>query len=394
MTPSYGKVGTVATFSVSSSGFSLDGDYTLRWGPAPGLEDSKYTVLKTGTIARGETSVAVSFTVPEAKYGKMYVQFVRVRDKPIGEYFEIAPSLDVKPRTVKPGGNVTISGYGFVPDDSGTITFNDEQTALTFTPDETGTFTVEYTAPDLAAGSHKFTADSPKLYTDTASAVMEIIPFITLEPENPEIGSTAVVAGKGFAPSSELEVMYDDIRIADSPTTDENGTFSYEFKVPESSLVNHIVTVTDAAGNSETFGMDLEGEAPDKPIPIGPKDQRFGWFGSQLVTFTWSEVSDASGVTYVVEIAENLNFFPLKPGMKKADLTESRCTATIEPGTYYWRVKAIDGAGNESEWSISPYPFKVGFISIWSIVAGAVIFLIVFVLLIRTFFRRLSEYYN
>ncbi len=140
--------------------------------------------------------------------------------------------------------------------------------------------------------------------------------------------------------------------------------------------------------------MDLEGEAPDKPIPIGPKDQRFGWFGSQLVTFTWSEVSDASGVTYVVEIAENLNFFPLKPGMKKADLTESRCTATIEPGTYYWRVKAIDGAGNESEWSISPYPFKVGFISIWSIVAGAVIFLIVFVLLIRTFFRRLSEYYN
>lgn len=372
----------------------LDGDYILRWGAAPGLEDSKYTVLKEGTIPKGEMSVSITFTVPEAKYGKMYVQFIRTRDNPIGEYFSIVPSMDVQPKTVTPGENITITGHGFPAEDSGVITFGWDDTILAFTPDEVGLFTAEYSVPDLPAGSHKLVADSPKLYTDTASATFEVEPFITLIPENPDIGSTAVVAGKGFAAESELEILYDDIRIANSPSTDASGSFSYEFKVPESSLVNHTVTVTDEAGNNDTFGLDLEGEPPGKPIPVSPKEQRFGWFGAQRVNFSWSEVSDPSGVTYVVEIAENLNFFPLKPGMKKADLTENSCSATIEPGTYYWRVRAIDGAGNESEWSISPYPFKVGFISIWSIIAGAVIFLVVFVLLIRTFFRRLSEYYN
>jgi len=94
-----------------------------------------------------------------------------------------------------------------------------------------------------------------------------------------------------------------------------------------------------------------------------------------------------------VEVGENLNFFPLKPGMKKSGLTQNICTFDIEPGTYYWRVRAVDGAGNAGEWAISPFPFKVGLLSIWSIVAGAVIFLIIFILLLRAFFRRLKEYY-
>jgi hypothetical protein len=66
----------------------------------------------------------------------------------------------------------------------------------------------------------------------------------------------------------------------------------------------------------------------------------------------------------------------------------------LEPGTYYWRVKAIDGAGNESEWSLSPYPFQVGLFSGLYLAGGAVIFVIVFIFIVRAFFRRVREYYK
>jgi hypothetical protein len=66
----------------------------------------------------------------------------------------------------------------------------------------------------------------------------------------------------------------------------------------------------------------------------------------------------------------------------------------LEPGTYYWRVKAIDGAGNESEWALSPYPFQVGLFSGLYLAGGAVIFVIVFIFIIRAFFRRVREYYK
>jgi hypothetical protein len=79
--------------------------------------------------------------------------------------------------------------------------------------------------------------------------------------------------------------------------------------------------------------------------------------------------------------------------MKKTGLTQPTCTLPIKAGTYYWRVKAIDGAGNEGEWAISPYAFNVGFFSIWILVIGGVVCLLIFVLLIRAFFHRLREYY-
>jgi hypothetical protein len=66
----------------------------------------------------------------------------------------------------------------------------------------------------------------------------------------------------------------------------------------------------------------------------------------------------------------------------------------LEPGTYYWRVKAIDGAGNESDWALSPFPFQVGFFSVLYLVAGGIIFLIIFVFIVRAFFRRIGEYYK
>ena len=102
----------------------------------------------------------------------------------------------------------------------------------------------------------------------------------------------------------------------------------------------------------------------------------------------------SSGVTCTLEIADNLDFFPLASGMRKAALTQAICPGNLPPGTYYWRVRAVDGAGNESEWALCPYPFKIGFFStIWYPLLGGLFFLLAFVFIVRAFFQRLREYY-
>jgi PGF-pre-PGF domain-containing protein len=67
----------------------------------------------------------------------------------------------------------------------------------------------------------------------------------------------------------------------------------------------------------------------------------------------WSDVSDPSGVTYDLSIAEDAGFVSI--ALQKAGLTVSTYELTqaeaLATGTYYWYVRAVDGAGNVGSWS-------------------------------------------
>ena len=86
----------------------------------------------------------------------------------------------------------------------------------------------------------------------------------------------------------------------------------------------------------------------------------------QPVVFDWSDVEDASGVTYTLQISTDPNFSTLT--LEKTDLTSSGYTmseaekleSVSKDSPYNWRVKVIDGTGTESEWS-STATFSVGF---------------------------------
>ncbi len=397
MTPTSGPVGSQVTFVLSSSSFPVDGPFTVWWSKTPDFDVEQAIQVASGDPGKGNIfQISATFTVPESPYATNYIRCIRAfrpDDLSDAVMFKVTPSLKVSPDTTKPGSTVTIKGTGFPAEDEASLSFDGTLTDVNIAINKVGSFSSKFTVPDVIAGEHKFTVEAAKLYTETATATMEVGPFITLTPERPEIGTQVTVSGCGFAANSEIHIKYDNASIANSPSTDENGCFSYNFNVPASSKKDHSVTAEDAAGNTATFGLPLEIKPPEKPVPVTPKGQRLGLFGTEQVTFSWTEVTDTSGLTYVIEIGENLNFFPLKPGMKKSGLTQTSCSVDIAPGTYYWRVKAVDGAGNESEWSISPYAFKVGLFSVWGLVIGAFIFLIIFILLIRSFFRRLSEYY-
>jgi hypothetical protein len=79
----------------------------------------------------------------------------------------------------------------------------------------------------------------------------------------------------------------------------------------------------------------------------------------------WQDVTDPSGVTYSLEIAKDAAFNIMelqKDGLKLSEytLTSQEVLGTVtKEKPYYWRVKAIDGANNQSEWS-APFTFYTG----------------------------------
>jgi hypothetical protein len=350
-----------------------------------------------GQFPAGTKEVTVSFTIPEASYGTNFVQFLRDYrpTNPYGFSFSVVPNLSVTPPTVTPHSTVTIKGTGFPAKSKNIlVSFDGKDTNMDITASDLGSFTGQFTVPDTIAGNHQFKATIESLSVGDITANLQVTPTISLEPEHPDIGAEVTLTGWGFASKSAVSIKYDDIVVSNSPTADDDGNFTEKFVVPDSSSDTHVITATDRAGNAATYGLPLEGTPPPEPNPVSPIDERFGWFGSQPVIFNWTPVSDPSGITYTLEVDRSLSFFPLAPGMRRSDLTKPNTVMTLEPGTYYWRVKAVDGAGNESPWSLSPYPFQVGFFSGLYLAGGAFIFLIIFIFIVRAFFRRVREYYK
>jgi hypothetical protein len=397
-----GRVGSTVTINIDAGSRQIGGPYEVRWSKLAigegSVEGVDYIVLAEDEFLKTTTAVTVTVTVPEATYGNNYVQYWR-RFRPEDPYsfiFTVLPEAKVSPPSGTPGSKVTVKGTGFPAETAIKLSFNGKDTKLETSTNDLGSFSADFTIPDTIAGKHEFKATVEGSTLGDITTSLQVKPKIRLEPEHPDIGADVTVIGAGFAASSQVAIKYDDISISSSPTTDLNGGFSHAFKVPESSEDNHVITATDKSGNAATYGLPLEGEPPPAPTAISPgeKQQRFGVFGAQLITFTWTEVSDPSGVTYIMEIDDNLSFFPLEPGMRKTGLTKPTCTMRLAPGTYYWRVKSVDGAGNESDWALSPYPFQVGFFSTWYLIIGGIIFAIIFVFIVRAFLRRVREYYT
>jgi hypothetical protein len=109
---------------------------------------------------------------------------------------------------------------------------------------------------------------------------------------------------------------------------------------------------------------------PDTPVALNPEN------GSRQggdVTFEWTDVSDPSGVTYTLQVAQDsaFNFIVVyKEGIQEPEYrlaeAEKLSPTTGDPQSpYYWRVKAVDGAENESNWSGISAFYVGGFLQAW-----------------------------
>jgi len=173
-----------------------------------------------------------------------------------------------------------------------------------------------------------------------------------------------VIKGTGFSIGAIVTITYsdngEDIPVA--TVTADNGTFQVEFIVPPSTAGSHDITASDGTSTA-TAAFLMESQAPPTPTSLTPKVA--GTAGAQAY-FDWSDVSDDSGVSYTLQLAVDADFNAIvleKEGLPTSEYTlteEEKLEPADKEAPYYWRVKTVDGAFNDSGWT-HPRLFYVGF---------------------------------
>jgi hypothetical protein len=266
-------------------------------------------------------------------------------------YFEVVPYIVVSRPSGAIGGELAVSGTGFGGSSDVSLYFNNIMMAEE-TTDKYGTFEVNFKVPTLQSGIYGVEAEDDD--GNRAEVAFTVTAGADLNPVSGFVGAAVNVSGVGFKTGTMVTVTYDEQEVVTALPGD-NGSFSAAFKVPASSAGNHTVTITDGT-NTVTAIFTMESEAPPVPVLISPEeDER----AEAAPEFEWEDVSDDSGVSYTLQVATKDTFAASYIVLEQTDLANPEYEVTedeeLEPSSkespHYWRVKAVDGAGNEGEWS-------------------------------------------
>jgi len=284
--------------------------------------------------------------------------------------FTVEPEIIISPTSGAAGNEVTVSGTGFGDERDVTITFGGDEVSTTPSSVETGSdgsFEAAFDVPISQPGTCDIEAEDAD--DNTATAEFTIAASVSISPVTSQtsaghVGMDITISGTGFEANHEIIITYATEPIVVATTaSDANGAFSATFKVPQSEAGEHIITASDGI-NTKQVTFTMESIPPPIPVPLLPET---GVEAESPVHFDWEDVTDESlPVTYTLQIATDEDFTPASIVLEK-DLTDSEYTITeeekLEPRKeetpYYWRVKAIDGASNGSEWS-APGSFYIG----------------------------------
>jgi hypothetical protein len=100
----------------------------------------------------------------------------------------------------------------------------------------------------------------------------------------------------------------------------------------------------DSAGNTHTAsaGIILDTIPPEVPVPVRNPES-----SENMPTLDWEVAAGSSG--YILEYADSVDF---NGAVRIEDIRPSDYTpeSALADGTWYWRVRAVDAAGNASDW--------------------------------------------
>jgi len=273
--------------------------------------------------------------------------------------FMVIPSFTLEPTSGMVAETITASGHGLTKISIISIYFKDAEVAHAKT-NEYGSFETIFKVPSMKSSTYEVKAEDEK---GNAAKAMFTIVEASLSQTTGNIGTPLIVSGAGFRISKVVTVKYDDREIAQA-TAGSGGSFSVAFNVPVSVSGEHVITVSDG-NNTIQLIFTMESEPPVAPAPQLPET---GVKATSPLRFDWTDVTDDSPpVTYALQIATSQDFTADSIVLERAGLNVSEYTLTekekLAPVSkkepYYWRVKALDGASNESLWS-TPRSFYVG----------------------------------
>ncbi|MBN1366366.1 MAG: IPT/TIG domain-containing protein [Dehalococcoidales bacterium] len=340
----------------------------------------------------------VNFIIPAAASGSHSIQANGTVGTTSSVSFSVAATISIGTAAGAPGSTVTVTGTGFGANETGiSIIFDSITIATGIIADSSGSWTAEITIPPLASGAHSISASGLVTQSSpTSISSFNVTAGIVLNPANGYVDSDITVSGYGFAANSDIRLTYDNTAITLlNATTDASGSMSQQITIPVSAAGSHSIAVTDLLGNTAKASFIIGDTPPAAPVPTSPTDNKtIGLIGNATPTFKWSAVDDPNGVTYQLQIDTNPEFaYPIinKTGIQ-ANYYTLYSYESLPLGTYYWRVKAINNASVESEWSM-PRTVKSGLMAPWIlaliiVAAAAAIGLGIYYGIIRTVQRK------
>jgi hypothetical protein len=379
LSPLSGSVGISVT--VSGNGFGKnEGNIRVTYDGAD---------AKTGVSADSKGAWNVTFLVPNSIKGVHTVDASGAStgaDEVPDVTFFVSSAVGIKPESGYVGDSITINGCGFGSSESGiTVTLDGGVINSGVAANSDGCWTISLVIPPSIGGSHFIDAYSASTAAnDVADAELIVLSKVVIEPAEGCVGSDISVEGTAFSAEEEVTIKYDDTLVAES-VTDADGNFQASFKAPKSVGGKHNVIANDDGGTSASGVFTMETVPPSLPQIVSPKDGgRVGLFDRVTPTFEWTDVSDPSGVYYGLQISSQSDFATTV--LSKEDLVESKYTLTDDEallrGKYYWRIKAVDGAGNDSGWTASIL-VNVGLMPLWAFI---LIIVVAIAFIIRMFF--------
>lgn len=380
ITPSSGSVGTMV--EINGAGFaSSETGITVAYD---GL------AVKTAIAANSTGSWQSSFFVPASTKGRHDITAfgeLTLQGDVDGVTFTVAPILKLEMASgnlgdaIHAGNELWISGIGFEENEGGIqVTFDGTMIASNITADAKGSWAIRIQVPASIRGNHSIDASGRTTLAETVTdTTLVVSPQISLSATTGAIDELITIDGTGFGSSQEITISIDGNKVDTNATSDAKGNFAANFTVPAIGAGEHTITVSDATAAVASVQFELESVPPPLPALLSPEaGKRVGVIGSAVVTFEWEEVEDPSGVIYMLEVGQSSDFSGSM--LRKENLTQTHYSLTeeeaLKKGTYYWRVKAIDGAGNESDWAVE-HLFKVGLMEWWAIPLIILAFIVV-----------------
>ena len=376
------------------------------------LDDDSYVDFPVTAEADEDGSWEEDFSVPASAKGKHAVGAYYDDDKgtlsDVREAsFEVQPDITLDPDSGSADDIIAVSGAGFVAGDDIKLKYDGQEFGK-YIADEYGSWgAIIFTIPDGSQGDHVIEAFHSGSVMAIASATFHLGAGIALQPattpDSPgHVGQTFNVTGKSFDPSVAVSISYQNETA--NVFAEVDGDLPAVTFVARGEHGEQYVNASYDGNTARPAVFYMEGTPPDKPALNSPVDTRTGFSGSFTgrisPTFTWANVTDPSGIaSYDLEIHGGDNpavsiSVPIEDVSLQGDIVAYTLPKkyALSYGIYHWRVRTIDGAENEGDWT-EEQSFHAGVLPQWAMITISVGLILVVILGVGIFIRRRMGYY-
>jgi hypothetical protein len=305
--------------------------------------------------------------------------------------FTVNPKISLNPTSGSAGDIVAVSGTGFQKEEANINIKYDDEVVEQIEAAETdghGSWSATFKVPPGVKGSYKVDA-SGKYTKDTEvdDVIFKVAPGVKLTPATSStspgyVGQTITVTGGGFDPGISITIVYGNQTASAQTTTEGNfpATGSITFEAKGTHGEQEVVVKDNLNHELANTTFFMEQDAPAAPEPLSPVNGTgVGFVGKVAPTFKWSNVTDPSGIaSYDLQISTNNTDFTaplvsLSIASENVTSVDDTIAYTLpkeyalSSGTYYWKLRAIDGAGNEGGWT-AVQAFYTGHLPSWAFI--------------------------